>query len=342
MVGTITFDSALAQAKRQGYPLSILLGNGFSRAFSDEFAYSRLRDVADMHDLTVTKDELFDHAASNDFETVIQHLQQSARLTEIYEPANIHLRQRLLDDADVVKRGLVEALTKIHPASGQMIHDDKYRSARQFLSHFSKIFSLNYDVLLYWTVLQDKLAPRKVVLKDGFGRRTDDGPLAWSEPIRIDQQEIFYLHGAMHFYVGDDGQLCKLEYSDGRIVEQLQSNLAAGKYPLVVTEGSSRDKEARIARSRYLTYCHTRLSRMRGALFIHGMAMSESDRHVLTEIAKGPGAIDAFYVGLHGAQCEATDIIAAKATALARTHAEKSGRTVGVKFYRSETASVWG
>jgi Domain of unknown function (DUF4917) len=295
-----------------------------------------------MHDLTVTKDQLFDHAASNDFETVIQHLQQSARLTEIYEPANTHLRQRLLDDADVVKRGLVEALTEIHPASGQMIHDDKYRSARQFLSHFSKIFSLNYDVLLYWTVLQDKLTPPKVVLKDGFGRLTDDGPLTWSEPSRTDQQEIFYLHGAMHFYIDDDGRLCKLEYSDGRIVEQLQSNLAAGKYPLVVTEGSSHDKEARIAGSRYLTYCHIRLSRMRGALFIHGMAMSETDRHVLTEIAKGPGAIDALYVGLHGVPSEASDIIAAKANALARAHAEKSGRAVGVKFYRSDTASVWG
>jgi hypothetical protein len=80
---------------------------------------------------------------------------------------------------------------------------------------------------------------------------------------------------------------------------------------------------------------------MRGALFMHAMAMSENDRHVLTEIVRGTGSIDAFYVGLHGVPSEATDIIAAKATALARDHAEKSGRTVGVKFYRSETASVW-
>lgn len=182
-------------------------------------------------------------------------------------------------DSELVKRGLVEALTKIHPASGQLIHDDKYRAARQFLSHFGRIFTLNYDVLLYWTVLQDALIPPKVVVKDGFSRFTDGGPLTWNEPSHPYQQETFNLHGAMHFYIDDDGRLCKLEYADGRIVEQLQSNLAAGRYPLVVTEGSFQDKEARIAQSRYLTYCHTRLSRMKGALFIHGMAMSENDRH---------------------------------------------------------------
>lgn len=176
----------------------------------------------------------------------------------------------------------------------------------------------------------------------GFWRLDGDGPLTWSEPTRSDQQEIFYLYGAMHFYINDDGRLCKLEYSDGRIVEQLQSNLAAGKYPLVVTEGSSQDKEARIAESRYLTYCHTRLSRTKGALFIHGMAMSDNDKHVLNEIANGPGAIDALYVGLHGAPSEASDIIAATANEVARVSAKKRRRTVRVKFYRSETASVWG
>lgn len=205
-----------------------------------------------------------------------------------------------------------------------MIHDDKYRSTRQFLSHFGRIFSLNYDVLLYWAVLQDNLSPPKVVAKDGFGRPTGDGPLTWSEPNRSDQQEIFYLHGAMHFYVDGEYRLRKLEYSDGRIVDQLQSNLRAGIYPFVVTEGSYQDKEARITGSRYLTYCHTRLSRTKGALFIHGMAMSDNDRHVLNEIANGPGAIDALYVGLHGAPSEASDIIAARANAVARTHAKKA------------------
>ncbi|ORB72838.1 hypothetical protein BST46_31210, partial [Mycobacterium timonense] len=78
-----TFSEALADAKNGAGKISLLLGNGFSQAFSGDFAYRRLRDVAQMDDkLTVTQDALFEHAASDDFETVIHHLEQSARLIQ--------------------------------------------------------------------------------------------------------------------------------------------------------------------------------------------------------------------------------------------------------------------
>ena len=340
MATLISFKSALADAKRHDYPLSVLLGNGFSRAFSDEFAYARLRDVAEMTELTVAKDKLFDHAASDDFETVIQHLQQSARLIQLYEPQNTSLRRALLDDAKVVKRGLVDALTAIHPTSAWQIDDEKYRSARQFLSNFARIFTLNYDLLLYWTVLQRNLSPPTVVMGDGFGR-PGGGPLTWSQPGRSEEQQIFYLHGAMHYYV-EDHQLRKLELSKQNIVEQLQSNLLEGQYPLVVTEGSRDDKEARIARSGYLTYCHRRLSRLNGALFIHGMAMSDNDQHIVKAIANKSSGIEALYVGLHGGPSTSRDSIRATVRELARKRAKNSGRELTFKFYQSETASVWG
>jgi len=57
-----SFKSALDDAAKHQYPLSILLGNGFSRAFSDEFGYGTLRSVADLPDLTVSKDQLFQQA----------------------------------------------------------------------------------------------------------------------------------------------------------------------------------------------------------------------------------------------------------------------------------------
>lgn len=340
MATPVWFRSALADAKRHDYPLSVLLGNGFSRAFSDDFAYRRLRDVAEMTQLTVAKDKLFDHAASDDFETVIQHLQQSARLIQLYEPKNTSLRRSLLDDAKVVKRGLVDALTAIHPPSAWQIDDEKYRSARQFLSNFARIFTLNYDLLLYWTVLQHKLSPPAVVVRDGF-RRPGGGPLTWSNPVRSDEQEIFYLHGAMHYYV-EDQRLRKLELSKQNIIEQLESNLLEGRYPLVVTEGSRDDKEARIARSGYLTYCHRRLARLSGALFIHGMAMSDNDRHILNPIANKSSRIEALYVGLHGGPSTSNDGIRATVRELARKRAKNDGRELSFKFYQSETASVWG
>jgi Domain of unknown function (DUF4917) len=111
---------------------------------------------------------------------------------------------------------------------------------------------------------------------------------------------------------------------------------------LVVTEGSQDDKEARIARSAYLTYCHRRLARLNGASFIHGMAMSDNDQHILNAIADRPSGIDAVYIGLHGGPSKTIDGIRATAQELVRTCAQKDGRPLSVKFYQSETASVWG
>jgi hypothetical protein len=290
--------------------------------------------------LTVSKDQLFEQGGSDDFETVILHLQQSARLVELYEPKNTGLCRALRDDAEVVKRGLVDALITIHPPSAWKIEDEKYRAARQFLSPFGRIFTINYDLLLYWTVLQRKLSPPNVVVKDGFGRR-GPGSLTWSQPSRADEQEIFYLHGAMHLYV-QDGRLRKLEVPKGRMVEELQSNLQVGKYPLVVTEGSCQDKESRIGRSAYLTYCHRRLARSAGALFIHGIAVSDNDQHILDAVADKGSRIDAIYVGLYGDPSVASDNIRTKARQLVRARMAKGGRTLRLMFYRSETASVWG
>jgi hypothetical protein len=333
-----SFKSALDDATKHQYPLSILLGNGFSRAFSGEFGYGTLRSVADLPDLTVSKDQLFQQAGTDDFETVMKHLQQSADLVELYEPANTGLFRALRDDADVIKNGLVKTLIAIHPPAAWNIEDETYHAARQFLAPFKRIFTINYDLLLYWTVLRQYLSPPSVVIKDGFAR-TGRGSLTWSRPRRADEQEIFYLHGAMHLYV-EDLRIRKFQVPKGRMVERLQSNLQAGRYPLVVTEGSSQDKELRIGRNPYLAYCHKRLSRSAGALFIHGMAMSDNDQHILDAIARS--RIEAIYIGLHGCPSVACDTTRAKAQQLARTRKAKGGRTLKVEFYDSGTAAVWG
>lgn len=339
MSGLISYAEAIAAARQRQSPLSILLGNGFSRAFDEAFAYSQLRDVAPMTELSVGKDELFGHAASDDFETVIHNLEHSANLVKLYDPSNTTLCTKLSADAVHVKRGLVDALTKNHPHSAPTIPVAKYKSAREFLSHFGRIFTLNYDLLLYWTVLQQlSLSSPAAVRNDGFSRPGPGLPLTWSLPETSDDQKIFYLHGAMHLYL-DDGELRKLGYSGGPIVDQLKANLAAGKYPLVVTEGSSINKQARIARSAYLTYCHTQLSRSPGSLFIHGMAMSENDQHILDSIAKG--AFDALYVGLHGDPSLNCGMIRARAEDLVRTR-NQAGRPTELQFYGAETAGVWG
>ena len=119
-------------------------------------------------------------------------------------------------------------------------------------------------------------------------------------------------------------------------------NLESGRYPLVVTEGSREDKEARIGRSAYLTYCHERLRLLGDSLFIHGMALSSNDDHILEAITDKASKIEAVYVGLHGKGSAVRDAVQTRARALARERKDNGGTTLKVRFYKSESAEVWG
>ncbi|EUA36317.1 hypothetical protein I549_4317 [Mycobacterium avium subsp. avium 2285 (R)] len=171
----LDFDQALAVAEHvyNAPTPALLLGNGFSRAFDNKFGYETLRKEAALGSLSngVTKDDLFDHAGTNDFETVIHTLERAAQLQKIYDPFGT-LSAKLRADAEVVKRGLVDTLTAIHPPSAAEVESAKYAGARRFLRCFSAIFTLNYDMLLYWAVNQPSslstLAPPR---DDGFRLR---------------------------------------------------------------------------------------------------------------------------------------------------------------------------
>ncbi|MDB2210891.1 DUF4917 family protein [Mycobacteroides abscessus] len=336
-VEILDFDSALAVARANQAQLSVLLGNGFSQAYSAKFAYRRLRDVTEMEELSVAKDSLFAHVGSDDFETVIDHLQRSARLVDLYSPKSVELRKSLENDARVVKRGLVDALTAVHPSLASEIEVEQYRSARAFLTNFKRIFTVNYDLLLYWAINQKSLE-FTVQQRDGFNRV--DGILTWQLPDDSAAMEIFYLHGAMHLYI-QDRKARKLEYRNGNLIDQLRLNLQNRKYPLVVTEGSREDKEARISRSAYLRYCHRRLRRLTGVLFVHGWALSDNDGHMLEALTMKENRVDSIFVGLHGQDSDARDAVIMKSHALVRQRNANSERPLNLHFYDSASSRVW-
>jgi hypothetical protein len=337
--GILKFDEALKQTESRLRRPSLLLGNGFSRAFSTDFSYTHLRDKAAMPHLSIGKNALFRQAKSDDFETVIDHLRQSAKLIELYDPKQDKLAKRMRKDAKVVQRGLIDALTTIHPGSAWDVQEDKYRAARAFLANFGRIFTLNYDLLLYWTVLQGNLRPRPVQ-RDGFSR-PGGRTLTWSRPTDPAGQEIMYLHGAVHYYL-QDRRVRKLEVRNGTLLSQLRQNLGRGHYPFVVTEGSREDKEARIARSPYLTYCHGRLRSARGDLYIHGAALSANDDHVLNAISAKESKIEYLYVSLHRKGSAACDAVQLRAKNLARERKVNGGGKLTVRFYDAKSAHVWG
>ena len=227
-----------------------------------------------------------------------------------------------------------------HPDYPHDIQTDEYQAARTFLSHFERIYTLNYDMLLYWTVMQD-MEP-KPSRDDGFGNADDPDAeyVVWKPYIKFDSQRLFYLHGSLHLY--DRGyELAKITWSRTAIplLDQIREALAERRYPLIVTEGSSPQKVTRILHSAYLNHAIRSFSAIGGALFVYGLSLADNDEHLTRLIVDGP--IKALYVGLYDyPNSDDSGQIIARARALAARRPDE--KPLKVQFYDAASARVWG
>lgn len=334
----ITFEQAIeeAHALDAGIRPSLLLGNGFSCAYSPDFSYARLRDVADFKGLSVDAKLLFTSAESDDFETVMSSLVRSANMLELYSDDMHGLVERMHADCEELKRGLVSAIAQVHPRGWDTVKAT--RAACDFLRNFEQIFTLNYDFLLYWAI--NSCESQSVVRTDGF-KQGGDG-LRWSPSQRgSHRQRVFWLHGGFHLYEKDEYLRKLLRGEGGGLLDQAERYLLEGRYPLVVTEGSSENKERPIASNDYLAFCHERLGMCTGALFVHGMSMSDTDEHVLRRIYAKPSGIQRLFVGFHDPGSEAAHTLVRRAGRLSEERAEQGGLELDVRFYEASTAQIW-
>lgn len=334
-----TFAQALALAGEKPH---VLLGNGFSRACKDDiFAYGALFDQADFAKLSPFAKEAFKILETTDFEEVMEVLRKSSDVVRLYDPKAKGLSAQLKKDADGLKGVLVHAIAHSHPDLPSDISDEAYGACRKFLSNFSRIYTLNYDLLLYWALMKDELPP-EVPKDDGF--RSPDDPdteyVTW-EPGRHGQN-IYFLHGGLHIFDGGH-EIQKYTWSRSkagvRLMVQIRAALDRDLYPVFVAEGESKQKMRRIRHNDYLSKCYRSFQEIGGSLFIHGHSMAENDDHFLRLITKGK--IAKLFVGIHGDPASpGNKKIIARANAIAAARLEK--KPLAVDFYDSSTARVWG
>lgn len=306
------------------------------------FSYGSLFSKADFTGVEHIP-HLFEALQTRDFEAVIRFLIKLQSIIEIYDSISEELFAVIAEDIEKVKNALASSVANNHPPLPFSVTDEQYRHCRAFLRNFRKIYTLNYDVLLYWALMHDDVDDEPMRSDDGFRHPegNEDAPyVSWQS---AHSPSVFYMHGALHLF--DAGhEITKYTWSKTRvpIVEQIRSALDEEKYPLFVSEGHSHEKLDKIMHNAYLHKALRSFSSIGGSLFVFGHSFDDNDDHILNQIPQS--AISKLFVGLFGnPNIPDNQQIIAKAQKLQKTRAAMPyKRAFELDFFDVSTAQVWG
>jgi len=334
----LTFEDALSAASNYS-KVHLVAGNGFSIAFrADIFAYGALFERADFRDAGELGRLAFEALDTRDFEVVMRALRDAAMILSAYRGAGFPLVSELERAVDGLRKVLVATIATHHPDHPNEVSPAQYQACRTFLSHFDSVYTLNYDLLLYWTIMQKDVGPRLKVGDDGF-RTPEDGKasyVSW-EVENSDRQNVFYLHGALHLFdAGAELQKYTWINTGRRLTDQIREALEASYYPLIVAEGRSDQKKTKIMHSNYLSRAYRSLPKVAGAIFLHGHSLGDNDDHILRLIRLG--RTRHLFVSIFGdPDSPPNRHIMARAQSL-----QDKRRARRVEFYDAASARVWG
>jgi hypothetical protein len=295
MTDVDSYSSALDWAAKAGGKQHVLLGNGFSMAFDPSiFGYAALAARAtDKSLLSTGVSQLMARLGTPDFEATMRRLEAAITVLvalgeSTYEATIVHLQEAVVE----LREALAHSIADLHPDHPNTIAVERYLSVRRFLQPFERIYTVSYDLLLYWALMQEipdgALVHEGRSHDDGFrdSRVDGDTTVLWDlyDPFA---QCVFYLHGALHLYLGDDG-LRKLTWirTGERLIDQTREQLALGRYPHYVAESGSAEKLDRINRSAYLSRGLRSLSSVGGSIVIYGHSLDANDDHVLEAVVR--------------------------------------------------------
>lgn len=325
----------------------LLMGNGFSQAWSREaFSYDALFDSVSWGDLPPIAREAFDSIDTRDFEVGIDSLQRAASLLESNSIAascscSEDIRAELLAGAAAIKNALADAIASKHPDRPAQVREEEFGRCRQFLAHFDTYYTLNYDLLLYWTLMQTELGP-PLKHDDGF-RQPETGPedyVVW-ESTSSHTQNAYYLHGACYLFDAKT-ELQKYTWANTgvRLIDQVRTELDRNHFPLVITEGQSEQKFTRIMHSAYLHKGYKSLASIGKPLCVYGWSFADNDRHIKNAIVKNK--TKKLAVSLYGDPDDDGNVeLVHRVGALIAEIEDRRNREVAVRYFHAESAQVW-
>ncbi|MGQ0697461.1 MAG: DUF4917 family protein [Panacagrimonas sp.] len=277
---------------RQHHYSGLLVGNGASRAVWERFEYPSLYTVAEQwnlnHRLSAQDAALFGELGTSDFEQVLSALAVSKRVNGRFGIAS--------EDHDVcynsIRRALLDAVRTTH-VPWQQVPAAGLQAIRNALLQYRTVFSTNYDLLLYWSIMREGQG-RIVDFMFGAQNHFDAG----NTEVYPGTTGIWYLHGGLHLVRTDLGGTRKRTAQGLNLLEQFCEAMPEepGAVPLFVSEGSPESKLRAISRSDYLSFAYGCLRAHQEGLCIFGHRLGEEDRHIVNAIWQRPPAMIAISI----------------------------------------------
>ncbi|EOJ9641834.1 DUF4917 family protein [Enterobacter hormaechei] len=260
---------------------TILLGNGASIAVSPNLDYGSLLDHAQRTGLLAEDvHRLFDFFDTSDFELILRLVWQASNVNRSLQIPDNRTHQAYLN----VRECLIRAVRDVHPEYEQV--SDQLPNMYQFLRGFDTVLSLNYDLLVYWTMTYGFDIEDGHLFKDCFLRNGmfDDAWWRFRDPYRERTNTlVFYPHGSLSLCRNVVEQEFKIHNAGEGLLEAILEEWRSERVvPLFVSEGTMQQKVSSIQNSYYLSTVYREvLTSQRSTLTLLGWGLGDHDRHIL-------------------------------------------------------------
>lgn len=343
----ISFEECLETSRKnhrgKGAHISLLLGNGFSVAqIPSSFSYIAIRehtiDKIERKDKSTAERirQIFEMFETEDFEIVLSLLNQTMRMAPFYDAPHKTLTT-IESDCNLLRNSLAESIADLHPAYQSRISDESFESCGKFIQNFRKLYTLNFDLLVYWTIMKQNLEKS---FKDGFGRESSpQGELYWEDGKNKahNPPDLFFVHGAIHLYSYGE-RVVKLAWDDsysGSIRSQTLTHLNKGNYPTFVADGDSESKMAAIRKTPYLHHAYLSLRNNADDMVVFGCSLAQSDDHILRALSNSTKR-SSVYIGVYGDPANPTN-----KEMISRCSQAFGSSSTTLYFFDSTSAPVW-
>lgn len=340
-----TYDDIIKHLDKVKRNYHLLFGNGFSMSYDPSiFSYNALSTFIEN-----TEDEflqkLFEVANTKNFELIMQQLDNFVEIAKVFGIGESFIK-KINEANSTLKNSLIEAVKELHPEHVFIVEEERSKKCHKFLNNFlskgGKIFSTNYDLLMYWVLMRNS---SKISI-DGFGRellnpeevkkgeQAEWSDLIWGE--NKNKQNIFYLHGTLPIF--DTGtEIVKEEYNSRYyLLEKISERMAEKSYPIFVTAGNSEEKLKQISHNKYLAYCYDNLCNIEGSLIVFGFNFGEYDTHIIDAINKASNQ------GMPSAKCLRSVYIGVYSDeSLEYLESIKNKFRCKVNFFNARTVTIW-